>query len=205
LWLLVNGGPDLWYSRRPVERYLNAYRYPVQTVATGPITRLIEYDTGAAPAPHAFFSADLPVGLVFGDALELQGVQLPNGATVQAGDVLPISLQWRSVQMVDANYTVVVFLRGEDGSPVTQSDAQPGGGFTPTSEWTPGQLTWDHRGLRVPVGTPPGDYQLWVKVYDFGPDGAPRDVAVTSGDAPGGVIGVLPVTVRVQDPPPTSP
>jgi hypothetical protein len=199
LWLLVNGGPDLWYSRRPVERYLNAYRYPVQTLATGPITRLIEYDTTLAPAPNAFFSADMPTDLVFGDALALQGLHLPNGLTVRAGDDLPVSLQWRADESVTPNYTAALFLRGADGRPVAQNDAQPGGGFMPTSTWKPGQTVWDHRGLRVPEGTLPGDYQLWVKLYDFGPDGAPRDAAVTSGDALDGVIGVLPVTIRIDN------
>jgi len=196
LWLLVNGGPDLWYSRRPVERYMSANWYPVQTLATGPITRLVEFDT--APSPSAFFNADIPVELTFGDAITLQGIHLPDGAVVQAGDVLPVSLQWRADAAVTPNYTAALYLRGADGSPVAQSDSQPGWGFSPTSAWLPGQTTWDHRGLRLPEGTLPGNYQLWVKLYDFGPDGAVRDQTVTSGTALDGVIGVLPVTIHVE-------
>ena len=198
LWLLVNGGPDLWYSRRPVERYMSAYWYPVQTLATGPITRLVEFATAQAPSPSAFFAAGLPTDLVFGDAIALQGVHLPDGTTVQAGDVLPVSLQWRADAAVEPNYTAALFLRGADGSPVAQSDSQPGWGFAPTSAWIPGQTTWDHRGLRLPAGTLPGSYQLWVKLYDFGPDGVARDLPVSAGMALDGVIGVLPVTIRVE-------
>lgn len=198
LWLLVNGGPDLWYSRRPVERYMSSYYYPVQTLATGPITRLVEFDTAAAPSPSAFFDADRPTDLTFGDAIALQGVYLPDGATVEAGGTLAVSLQWRADATVAPNYTAALFLRGADGSPVAQSDAQPGWGFSPASTWTPGQTVWDHRGLRVPAGTLPGNYQLWLKLYDFGADGAAHDLAVTSGTALDGVIGVLPVTIRVE-------
>jgi hypothetical protein len=198
LWLLAQGGPDLWYSRRPVERYLSAHYYPVQTQATGPITRLLEFDTTRAPAPFAFFNADLPTELVFGEAVQLEGLHLPAGAAVRAGDVLPVSLAWSAVAPLTPNYSAALFLRGMDGAPVAQSDAQPGGGFVPTSQWIPGQTVWDHRGLRVPPETPPGDYQLWVKVYDFTPAGTPRDAQVTAGQALEGVIGVLPVTIRVD-------
>ncbi len=198
LWLLVNGGPDLWYSRRPVERYMSAHYYPVRTESTGPITRLIEYDTTQAPAPFAFFDADLPLGLRFGDALHAAGFYLPEGSTIRAGGVLPVSLQWMTDAALTPNYTAVLFLRSADGGPVAQSDAQPGGGFAPTSTWQPGARVWDHRGLRVPESTPPGDYQLWLKVYDFAPEGAPRDLPVTAGDAIDGVIGILPVTIRVE-------
>ncbi|MFN8378791.1 MAG: hypothetical protein U0452_08980 [Anaerolineae bacterium] len=198
LWLLVNGGPDLWYSRRPVERYMSTVNYPVQTLPTGPITRLIEFDTAQAPSPSAFFNADVPTDLVFGDAIALQGVYLPNGTTVQSGAVLPVSLQWRADETVAPNYTAAVFLRGADGSPVAQSDSQPGWGFSPTSTWSPGQMVWDHRGLQLPAGTLAGDYQLWVKLYDFGADGVAHDLAVTSGTALDGVIGVLPVTIHIE-------
>ncbi|MBL8147562.1 MAG: hypothetical protein JNL34_14370 [Anaerolineae bacterium] len=198
LWLLVHGGPDLWYSRRPLERYMSASSYPVQTLATGPITRLVEFATDQAPSPSAFFNADLPTDLVFGGSVAVQGVHLPDGTAVHAGAVLPVSLQWRAEAAVEPNYTAALFLRGADGSPVAQSDAQPGWGFAPTSAWVPGQTVWDHRGLRLPAGTLPGNYQLWVKLYDFGPDGAARDLPVTAGTALDGVIGVLPVTIRVE-------
>jgi hypothetical protein len=198
LWLLAQGGPDLWYSRRPVERYLSANHYPVQTLATGPITRLLEFDSTRAPAPFAFFNADLPAALVFDETVLLAALHLPAGATVRAGEVLPVSLSWSALAPLTPNYSAALFLRGMDGAPVAQSDAQPGGGFTPTSQWPPGQTVWDHRGLRVPPETPPGDYQLWVKVYDFGPDGAPRDAVVTAGRSLERVIGVLPVTIRVE-------
>lgn len=198
LWLLVNGGPDLWYSRRPVERYFSANHYPVQTLSTGPITRLIEFDTTRAPAPFAFFNADVPTGLIYGGAVRLDGIHLPEGAEVRAGGVLPVSLSWSASEMLAPNYSAALFLRDRNGNAVVQNDAQAGGGFAPSSSWQPGQAIWDHRGLRVPPDTPPGEYQLWVKVYDFGPDGALRDLPVSAGTALDGVIGVLPVTIRVQ-------
>jgi hypothetical protein len=60
----------------------------------------------------------------------------------------------------------------------------------------------DHRGLRIPSGTPPGSYQLWVKVYRFDDSGSPQDLETAGRDALDDVIGVLPIQITVADPGP---
>lgn len=197
LWLLVDGGPDLWWSVRPVERYLSSYYYPVRTISTSPLTHLIEYSTIPAPDPFAFRGAQMSTDLRFGDSIRLQGLTLPAGMSAQPGGVVAVSLYWVSDAPLTSRYTMALYLRDSAGNAVAQSDSQPLDGFAPTDGWTPGVPQWDHRGMRLPADLPPGSYPLWVKVYDFAPDGTVRDLPVTSGDSLDGVIGVLPVTINV--------
>lgn len=197
LWLLVNGGPDLWWSTRPVERFLSTNYYPIRTIATAPVTRLIEYSTISAPDIFAFRSAEHRTDLRYGGQLALMGYELPAGSQLAPGAVLPVSLYWRGLEPIEANYTIALFLRAADGAPVAQFDSQPSGGFAPTSGWRPDVPVWDHRALRLPEDLPPGEYQLWVKVYDFDANGAPRDLTVTGAETIDGVIGVLPQRIVV--------
>ncbi|NDJ62208.1 MAG: hypothetical protein GYB67_13865 [Chloroflexi bacterium] len=197
LWVLVDGGPSLWWSVRPVERFMAAHYYPTRQITTGPITHLFAYSTVDAPDRYGFRGPQHLTDLVFGPAIRLVGVELPSGLRYAPGSVLPVSLYWTTDAPLDANYTAALFLRHADGAPVTQSDAQPGGGFAPTSGWQVGVPVWDHRGLQLPSDLAPGDYQLWVKLYDFGPDGAIRDLPVTGAATIDGTIGVLPITIQI--------
>lgn len=197
IWLVSNGSPDLWWSIRPAERYLGAYYHPVRVITTGENTRLLEYDTTPAPSPFAFYRSSRMTDLVFGDVLRLTGYELRGGDTFAAGDAVPVALEWMLTQPVDADFTVALFLRRPDGFEVTQNDWLPYAGFGRTSTWLPNVPYWDSRALRLPEDSPPGEYQLWVVVYDFAPDGTRRDQPVTGADTLDGVIGVLPVRITV--------
>ncbi|MBE2182821.1 MAG: hypothetical protein IAE89_05300 [Anaerolineae bacterium] len=199
LWLLVDGGPDLWWSTRPVEQFMNAHYFPIQIIQTGPITRLIEYDTSSAPDPYAFRGPNYLTDLIFDGSIALNGFDLPDGLIYAAGDVLPISLNWSANTPIVPNLTFALYLRNASGAPVTQHDSQPGGGFIPTSEWAINAPVWDNRALQLPPDLLPGEYQLWVKVYSFGTDGTtPLDLPVLGTQTIEGVIGILPVTIRVE-------
>ncbi len=201
LWLLVDGGPDLPWSVRPVERFMDAHYYPVydpnRTLETSPLTRLIEYSTTSAPDQFAYREPEHLTELAFADQMRLVGFDLPKGADYAPGDALPISTYWVADTPISANYTIGLYLRVADGFPVTQADAQPGGGFYPTSGWQVGVPVWDNRAVRLPDDLAAGTYQLWVKVYDFADDGSVRDLAVSAGEKADDSIGVLPVTIRV--------
>jgi hypothetical protein len=199
-WLLVEFSPELTWSVRPVERFLAAHYTPLRAFQTAPTVRLIEFSTLHAPDPFAFRSADIPTDLVYeADAglLRLRGVTLSAGTDYAPDDVVAVSLEWTTDALLDADYTVALFLRAADGAPVAQTDWQPGFGFAPTSGWTPNVPVWDHRGVRLAPDLPPGEYALWVKVYAFA-DGAPRDLTVTGANVIDGVIGVLPVSITVR-------
>src|SRR5690606_31845334 len=52
LWLVVDGSPHLWWSVRPVERFLSSHYYPLERHQTGDLTWLVEFST--IDAPDAF-------------------------------------------------------------------------------------------------------------------------------------------------------
>ena len=195
LWLLVDGSPDLAWSVRPVERFMSSHYYAIRTIQTGELTRLIEYSTISAPDQFAYREPEHLTDLTFGEHIRLVGVDLPAGSNYQAGDVLALSLYWKTDAPLDANYSVGLYLRDANGSPIAQIDAQPA--FSPTSGWQIGVPVWDNRALRLPVDLPPGDYQVWIKLYDFDAAGAVRDLPVTAGDYIDDSIGVLPLTIHV--------
>ncbi len=198
LWLLVDGGPDLPWSVRPVERFMDAHYYPVGSpIQTSPITRLIEYSTISAPDRFAYRAPERLSDLAFGEQIRLSGFELPAGEVYPAGGALAFSLYWLTDAPLEGNYTVGLYLRDASGAAVTQADSQPGGGFFPTSQWQPGVPVWDNRALRLPADLAPGTYQLWLKLYDFGADGSIRDLPVSAGEKAAVSIGVLPVTIQI--------
>ncbi len=198
LWLLVNGGPDLTWDVRPVERFMDSHYYPIRTLATGPETRLIEYSTISAPDMFAFRQPDHLTDLAFDSHIRLVGYDLPGGADYVAGGVVALSTYWTTDTLLAGSDTIGVYLRDANGAAVAQVDDRPGGGFFPTNQWQPGVPVWDNRAIRLPDDLPPGDYQLWIKLYDFGQDQTVHDLPVTSGDKIDDSIGVLPVTLHVR-------
>ncbi len=197
LWLLVDGGPDLWWSTRPVERWLMAHYGAGQPITTSPITRLIAYSSAPAPDPLRVDSPPIPVALDFGGQMRLLGASLPAGDHVAAGALLPVSLYWAADDPIERRYTAALYLRDASGGSVSQHDGAPSGGFLPTDQWPPHAPLWDNRALHVPETTAPGSYQVWVKVYDFDDSGVPRDLPVSGADALDDVIGRLPLTITV--------
>ena len=122
------------------------------------------------------------------------GYELPPGLTSAPGAVLPLSLYWQTDAPIAGNYTVAFFVRDVNGAPIAQMDLAPAGGFLPTSTWMVGTPVWDNRAVELPADLPTGEYQLWVKVYDY--TDAARDLPVTTGESLEGVVGVLPVRIQ---------
>lgn len=199
LWLLVDGSSELAWSIRPVERYMSAYFYPVRVFVLGDFTRLIEYSTADAPNPFAFGGAEQTTDIRFGESIRLLGFEINGGNSLNGRDYLPISLYWQADAPLESRYTVAVYLRDANGAPIAQHDYPPFGGFAPTDTWQPNRPVWDHRALALPSNLPDGEYQLWVKLYDFAPDGIVRDLPVTHGNALDEVIAILPVTLTAGE------
>jgi hypothetical protein len=198
IWLLVNGGPELPWDVRPVERFMDSHYYRVGSpVQTSPITRLIEYSTVSAPDRFAYRAPERLTDLVFDDTVHVVGYELPGGMNYQPGDALAVSTYWQTDTPLEPNYSIGLYLRDANGAEVAQADGQPGGGFFPTSQWQVGVAVWDNRAVRLPADLAPGIYQLWVKLYDLAPDSSARDLPVTSGEKIDTSVGVLSVTIRV--------
>lgn len=74
------------------------------------------------------------------------------------------------------DYAVFVHLLDSAGELVTQSDGPPQGGAYPTSIWAAGEQVADARALALPGDLPPGEYTLFVGLYD--PAGGARWPAI---------------------------
>lgn len=199
IWLLVNAGPDVPWSVRPVERFMDSHYYRVgDVIETGPLTRLIEYSTISAPDPFAYRLPEHLSALEFDGRIRLTAFDLPAGETYAPGSVLALTTAWQANVPLEANYSIGVYLRDAAGGEVAQVDSEPGGGFFPTSLWRAGVTVWDNRAIRLPENLPPGDYQLWVKLYDFSADGSVHDLPVSAGERIDDSIGVLEILIHVQ-------
>jgi hypothetical protein len=62
-----------------------------------------------------------------------------------------------------------------------QHDGDPGGGFTPTTRWEPGELVPDLHPVQLPADLPPGRYRLWAGMYEYEPV---RNLTIVAADRP---------------------
>jgi hypothetical protein len=110
---------------------------------------------------------DLPLGVRFGETIELDGADLPAQANVH--DPLTYTLYWRSRTGVDFDYTVFAHLLDAQGNKVAQLDWQPhdAAGPLPMSAWIPDRPVVDTQTLALPPDLPPGEYTLQIGVYDW--------------------------------------
>jgi hypothetical protein len=81
------------------------------------------------------------------------------------GDTLRLTLRWEALDRLVEDYSISVKLLDVDGAVLAQQDSGPQGGQHPTSRWRPGERIADQHELKIPSGTPLGQYQLQVIFY----------------------------------------
>ena len=108
--------------------------------------------------------------------IELAGVEMAPAQTVlPGGESMTVTLYWRAVTPVSANYLAAVSLLGRDLEPLTQVTRHPAGGKLPTSRWAAGTVWRDHFTLFVDESAAaPALLRIRVGLYD----------AVRGGDLP---------------------
>ncbi|MFZ5916112.1 MAG: glycosyltransferase family 39 protein [Chloroflexota bacterium] len=145
---------------RFVESWLEAHTYRAADAWHGSV-RLVVYSvpqmTGSGAPQHT-------LNLTLGDAIALRGYSLA-ADTVEAGDVLQLTLFWEATQAPAGRYKVFVQLLDSANHIVGQLDSEPGGNLLPTDAWPPGQPISDRYGVLVQPGTPPGAHRLVVGMY----------------------------------------
>ncbi len=202
LWLLTEFGPFHPWAVRPVERFLVTEFYPLREIEIASSVRLLEFaaipapalDAGGQPPDHAVF-------VTFDETIALDGVTLPDSDSFAPGDPLPITLHWSADETPTYDAIVALFLVTADGRVVAQGqDSPPVGGFAPTSTWELDTPILDNRALGVPPDLPAGEYQLWVRLYHWTPDGQQIILAVDGGEIAGddADIAVLPVSITIE-------
>ncbi|HUS94530.1 MAG TPA: phospholipid carrier-dependent glycosyltransferase [Patescibacteria group bacterium] len=101
----------------------------------------------------------------FGDEMRLVGYQYDR-RSAKPGEVIEVSLFWRSLRDLDKDYIVEVRLQAEDGGEWGWADGRPAGGMLPTETWNSEQIVEDLHGLTIDRGTPTGRYNVIISVRD---------------------------------------
>lgn len=148
--------------------------YPMQMIALDPTTR----EPRGEPVTLATIKIEAqqrnfilpddvaPVSAVIDNgAIELVGYKLRQHE-VKQGQSFGLTLYWRSMDFVDANYTVFVHAVGPDQTIRGQWDSVPAQGTAPTSGWVPGQIIEDNFEIPMAADAPPWKYDIFVGMYD---------------------------------------
>jgi hypothetical protein len=145
-------------------------------VLVGPL--VVAPEGVGAQAPTAAHQS----GARLGDSITLHGYDLA-GTGASESYVVRGTLYWQASGTVDEDYTVFVQVLDAAGKLVAQSDRQPLGGQYPTSVWQAGEYVSDPFEVKLPVGTPPGEYQVIAGMYLLRTQ---QRLAVSAGGVPAG-------------------
>gem|GEM_PF-2928349 len=110
------------------------------------------------------------LGIGFEDELTLlayqwrdqRGLLLP---VLKPGGHLDLIVAWRAEGQLPERYSFFVHLLDQNSHRWAQVDQEVERGVYPTTRWEPGMVVADHYKLKVPWGTPPGEYQVLIGVY----------------------------------------
>jgi hypothetical protein len=170
-WFLTEFGPFSQDRLRPTEHFLVRHFFRLQEVLNERDVRLIQFAPIPAPPDRVPPWPQNPLDVDFGPA-RLVGYDLPKGTTAKPGVILPVSLLWRHdgwpADLSPFDYSINVSLvRKAENLTVAQNAGQPLGTFAPMTLWTRGGYYRDNYGLELPPDLAPGDYELWVLVFDW--------------------------------------
>jgi hypothetical protein len=101
----------------------------------------------------------------FGEILRLRGYRLSQ-STLHPGASADLTVYWQALQRPDRIYAVFNHLRSSDATMIWQQDSWPQAGIYTTDHWLKGEVVEEHYTLTLPQDTPPGEYPLYVGVYD---------------------------------------
>ncbi len=101
----------------------------------------------------------------FEDGVSLLGDYLP-ATSWKPGETIPIRLYWFTQKSPAADYSIFLHLAPmDDSGKVAQSDSPPIYGFSPTTQWEPGEIVIDQQRLQLDETVPPGRYRLLMGLY----------------------------------------
>lgn len=196
---LLDGHPRVWLAmyqaaprdpRYPLETWLDAHWHKAEQLALGP-TRLSLY---LAPKFPPVDKASIRFLLEDGQpGIELESFGLDRRQLAQ-GSPLAFSLRWRALTSIAKPYTVFAHLIDKDGRRWAGADSEPQSGARPTNLWHPGETVDDLRAISIPKNIPPGEYSLFIGLYDR--DVRRLRIVDASGKALGDTIPIGAVQVR---------
>jgi hypothetical protein len=139
-----------------------------------------------------------------GGALRLDGFNLSR-ETVPAGETFDIDLAWTATTPPTLDYQSEITLVGPDGLAWSQKGTERPRVYEdapPTRLWSPGEWGWDSREVRVLSGTPPGQYDIVLTLFDKATLAPATLTTIPAGErvGPSAVIGHIEVANPPQPP-----
>jgi hypothetical protein len=180
-------------------------QYPLSRAraAVGPLLLTVCYLLLAAVLlaslvlPNGYLRATNPVNANLEDSVELLAFSTGE-TTYRPGDTVDVTLYWLALRDLDQDYKTFVHLTDATvAQQPAQHDGDPGGGFTPTTRWLPGELVPDTHHLPLPSDLAPGRYLLWAGMYEHE---TLRNLSVVSAEAPAADNRVLLGEIEVESP-----
>ena len=94
----------------------------------------------------------------------LKAYELPR-LQFKPGETINLTFFWQATTSLSADYNFFIYLTTPQGGIVSQIDAPPQG-LAPTSQWSVGDVAFNHYQLPVPFTAAPGEYQLRIGFYE---------------------------------------
>jgi hypothetical protein len=133
---------------------------------------------------------DRPIEARFEGGMTLLGIDLPNGAALEAGGTLPITLYWTTDSIIPANYTLFIHLADSENRLLYQFDGVPYNGRHPTRQWLPGQRFADYYTITLAADiSENGADELATLTLGFYPYDAPSKRQAVTALATGASLG----------------
>jgi 4-amino-4-deoxy-L-arabinose transferase-like glycosyltransferase len=101
----------------------------------------------------------------FGDVLRLRGYRLSE-TQLGPGERSTLTIYWQAMKRPAQVYAAFNHLRTEDNQLLWGEDSWPQAGRYTTDHWFKGEVVAETYTLIVPADTPPGDYPLYIGLYD---------------------------------------
>jgi hypothetical protein len=152
---------------------------------------------GSLVLPNGRVQAVQPISANLEGKVELLAYA-KDSARYAPGETMSVSLYWLALHGPEQDYKTFVHLTDADvARQPAQHDGDPGGGFSPTTRWLPGEIVPDTHHLILPRDLAPGRYLLWAGMYAHE---TVRNLAVLSADVPTADDRVLLGEIEVESP-----
>jgi hypothetical protein len=106
-----------------------------------------------------------PLSVPFGERIELAGYALDRRAA-RPSEPISLTLHWRALGVPKGDYKISVQIRDAAGHTIAQRDEEPADGDADTDKWRRGDRIVDGQPLTVHADAPPGDYRIFIAMYD---------------------------------------
>jgi len=149
-------------SSQALRETLDAVAAPDEALTFAGVTAS-RYPLTAALLPRP---GQVATHVALGDRITLTGYD-PVATVVEPGDTLDLGLYWQASDAIATSYKIFVHVVSADEQVVAQDDSMPQGNTRPTTSWQAGQLILDEHAIRLPDDLPPGEYRLYVGMYEL--------------------------------------